>query len=266
MVTMCADRVRLARSSSAASVVVLPDPVGPVTSTSPRGRCANRATDSGTPSSSQRLDRVRDHPERARRTSRAARRGSPGTGRRPAMLYAKSSSCSRSKAAHCVVVDTASASSASVSAAAELPGTRAATAGRRAAGWSAGRRRSGAGRSRCASTRATSILSSSARGSLSVWCAAAVPKGSSVGRTMPGRSTATAPGLAESAGGSDRHPQHFGQRGLPGGGLGQPVLAQLPHALGQRHPLISLADARCTVSRSISSVIGITSCSAIRPR
>ena len=43
--------LRLARSSRLASVVVLPEPVGPVTSTRPRGSRANRAICSGMPSS-----------------------------------------------------------------------------------------------------------------------------------------------------------------------------------------------------------------------
>jgi hypothetical protein len=55
MVMMCAARLRLARSSTEASVVVFPEPVGPVTSTRPRGRWAKRDTDSGMPSSSSGL-------------------------------------------------------------------------------------------------------------------------------------------------------------------------------------------------------------------
>ena len=54
-VTMWSARVRLTRSISAASVVDLPEPVGPVTSTRPRGRVAN----------------VR-HRHRARRAARAS--------------------------------------------------------------------------------------------------------------------------------------------------------------------------------------------------
>ena len=44
---MCAGRVRLATSSRLASVVDLPDPVGPVTSTSPRGRWAKWSMSGG---------------------------------------------------------------------------------------------------------------------------------------------------------------------------------------------------------------------------
>ncbi len=52
MVMMWPDRVRLATSSSDAIVVDLPDPVGPVTSTRPRGRWANRSIAIGRPRSS----------------------------------------------------------------------------------------------------------------------------------------------------------------------------------------------------------------------
>ena len=51
IVTMWSRRVRFARSSSEARVVVLPEPVGPVTRTSPRGRVAKVAICSGMPSS-----------------------------------------------------------------------------------------------------------------------------------------------------------------------------------------------------------------------
>ena len=44
-------RVLFATSSRLASVVDLPEPVGPVTRTSPRGRWANCSTDPGRPSS-----------------------------------------------------------------------------------------------------------------------------------------------------------------------------------------------------------------------
>ena len=47
---MCSSRVALITSISEASVVDLPEPVGPVTSTSPRGRLANSATTGGSPS------------------------------------------------------------------------------------------------------------------------------------------------------------------------------------------------------------------------
>ena len=52
IVMMCSARVSLIKSMSAASVVDLPEPVGPVTSTSPRGRFANSATAGGRPSDS----------------------------------------------------------------------------------------------------------------------------------------------------------------------------------------------------------------------
>ena len=51
MVTMCSLRSWLILSSIAASVVVLPDPVGPVTSTRPRGFSHSRSTTGGRPSS-----------------------------------------------------------------------------------------------------------------------------------------------------------------------------------------------------------------------
>ena len=50
MVMMCRFRVSLMRSMIAARVVDLPDPVGPVTSTSPRSDLARRRTCSGMPS------------------------------------------------------------------------------------------------------------------------------------------------------------------------------------------------------------------------
>ena len=49
---MCPFRSRLILSIIAASVVDLPEPVGPVTRTSPRGRSAIFATAAGSPSSS----------------------------------------------------------------------------------------------------------------------------------------------------------------------------------------------------------------------
>ena len=51
IVTMCDCRSRLILSIIAASVVLLPEPVGPVTSTRPRGRSASWETVSGRPSS-----------------------------------------------------------------------------------------------------------------------------------------------------------------------------------------------------------------------
>ena len=52
MVMMCPRRVRLIWSSIAARVVDLPDPVGPVTSTSPRLRWPKVSTTGGIPRSS----------------------------------------------------------------------------------------------------------------------------------------------------------------------------------------------------------------------
>ena len=52
IVMMCSSRVSLMTSIIEASVVDLPEPVGPVTSTSPRGRLANSATAGGSPSDS----------------------------------------------------------------------------------------------------------------------------------------------------------------------------------------------------------------------
>ena len=51
MVRMCSLRSLLILSSIAASVVDLPLPVGPVTSTSPRGRSASVASTAGSPRS-----------------------------------------------------------------------------------------------------------------------------------------------------------------------------------------------------------------------
>jgi hypothetical protein len=51
-VMMWSARVRFARSTIDARVVDLPEPVGPVTSTRPRGRLAKFATTGGTPSCS----------------------------------------------------------------------------------------------------------------------------------------------------------------------------------------------------------------------
>jgi hypothetical protein len=49
---MCSSRVSLISLISEASVVDLPDPVGPVTSTIPRGRRANSRITDGSPSDS----------------------------------------------------------------------------------------------------------------------------------------------------------------------------------------------------------------------
>ncbi len=54
-VMMWSLRVRFAWSTTGASVVDLPEPVGPVTSTMPRGRPAKLLTTGGTPSSSSGL-------------------------------------------------------------------------------------------------------------------------------------------------------------------------------------------------------------------
>ncbi len=101
MVTMCAERVRLARSSRDASVVVLPEPVGPVTSTRPRGRYAKRPMAAGTPSSSSDLiscgmvRKARPYEPRCAYTLTRNRET-------PFTLYAKSSSRSRWNCAHWV--------------------------------------------------------------------------------------------------------------------------------------------------------------------
>ena len=63
IVMMCADRVLLATSSRLASVVDLPEPVGPVTSTRPRGRWANRSMSGGRPEFGEAADVVRDGPQ-----------------------------------------------------------------------------------------------------------------------------------------------------------------------------------------------------------
>ena len=49
IVRMCSCRVSLIRSSIAASVVDLPEPVGPVTSTKPRGFLVNSSSVGGSP-------------------------------------------------------------------------------------------------------------------------------------------------------------------------------------------------------------------------
>ena len=56
-------RVALMWSISEASVVDFPEPVGPVTSTSPRGLSASGSMCWGRPSSDERADLGRDHPE-----------------------------------------------------------------------------------------------------------------------------------------------------------------------------------------------------------
>ena len=53
MVRMCSERVALMCSISAAKVVVLPEPVGPVTSTRPLGLLLISATMGGSPSFSR---------------------------------------------------------------------------------------------------------------------------------------------------------------------------------------------------------------------
>ena len=57
---MCSSRSRLIASSIAASEVVLPEPVGPVTSTKPRGLRVNSSSTAGSPSSSSDLISLRD--------------------------------------------------------------------------------------------------------------------------------------------------------------------------------------------------------------
>ena len=52
MVMMCSSRVRLIASTMEASEVDLPEPVGPVTRTKPRGLLVNSWTAAGSPSSS----------------------------------------------------------------------------------------------------------------------------------------------------------------------------------------------------------------------
>ena len=56
--------MRLISSISEASVVDLPEPVGPVTSTRPRGFSASWCSDAGQAELLERLDLVRDQPER----------------------------------------------------------------------------------------------------------------------------------------------------------------------------------------------------------
>ena len=51
MVIICCERSELILSTSAAKVVDLPEPVGPVTNTKPRGKSANVLTTGGIPSS-----------------------------------------------------------------------------------------------------------------------------------------------------------------------------------------------------------------------
>ncbi len=68
MVTMWRASRRLISSTRAASVVVLPDPVGPPTRTSPRGSCASNSTVGGKPSVDRRGTRAGSN-----RTAAAAR-------------------------------------------------------------------------------------------------------------------------------------------------------------------------------------------------
>ena len=101
---MCTERSRFTMSMSDASVVDLPEPVGPVTSTRPRGRCAHalhrrrrcRARRS-------RRSRTGSHASRSRR-SRAAGTRSRGTGPCPGSAYDVSSSSSFSNFSRCFCV------------------------------------------------------------------------------------------------------------------------------------------------------------------
>ena len=60
---MCSERVRLISSIIAASVVDLPEPVGPVTRTRPRGYSARLCSDVREAELLERLDLLRDQPE-----------------------------------------------------------------------------------------------------------------------------------------------------------------------------------------------------------
>ena len=66
MVTMCRASRRLISSTSAASVVVLPDPVGPPISTRPRGRCVSSSTLGGKSERRQARHARRQRAERRR--------------------------------------------------------------------------------------------------------------------------------------------------------------------------------------------------------
>ena len=63
IVRMCSSRSWLIMSTIEASVVDLPEPVGPVTRTKPRGLRVNSASAAGSPSDSRRLDLARDQAE-----------------------------------------------------------------------------------------------------------------------------------------------------------------------------------------------------------
>ena len=63
MVMMCSWRSRLIRSIIAASVVDLPEPVGPVTSTNPRGFLVKSSSTGGRPSELERRHLLRDQAE-----------------------------------------------------------------------------------------------------------------------------------------------------------------------------------------------------------
>ena len=67
MVTMWSDRVSLISSMMAARVVDLPEPVGPVTRTNPRGLWQKRVQHLGQPQFVDGLDVHRDEPERGGR-------------------------------------------------------------------------------------------------------------------------------------------------------------------------------------------------------
>ena len=95
---MCCCRVRLMWSSIAASVVVLPEPVAPVTSTRPRCSSASRLHAGREAERLEARDLARDHAERERDRAALAE-GVDAEARQPVDWYAVSSSPLESKSA-----------------------------------------------------------------------------------------------------------------------------------------------------------------------
>ena len=77
----------------------MPDPVGPPTSTSPRGSCASSSTDGGKPSVDSRGTRVGSKSDRRRRAAPLAMQVDRGTGRLPPCGTTRRQSARRDTAA-----------------------------------------------------------------------------------------------------------------------------------------------------------------------
>ena len=100
IVMMCSSRVALITSISDASVVDLPEPVGPVTSTSPRGLLRELSDDRRQPERLERHDLERDQAER-RAERRALEVGVDAEPRAPreSGRRSRAASCSRASGA-----------------------------------------------------------------------------------------------------------------------------------------------------------------------